>query len=164
MNQKSENVETVLRYRKGMLKDVRAITNIINYWAQKGNMLPRSDENVAMSIRDFIICESPDAEVMGCVALHIYGIDLAELRSLAVAEKCTRMGIGQQLVIVCLKEAETLGIKNVFALTYLPEFFTRLKFQIVDKSLLPHKIWKDCLNCDMFEDCKEISVLYTFPR
>jgi amino-acid N-acetyltransferase len=29
----------------------------------------------------------------------------------------------------------------------------------VDKNLLPHKIWSDCLNCVKFPECDEVAVM-----
>ena len=58
-----------------------------------------------------------------------------------------------------VREAETLGVKQVFALTYVPEFFSGLGFKEVEKSILPHKVWADCLKCPKFPDCDETAML-----
>jgi amino-acid N-acetyltransferase len=34
-----------------------------------------------------------------------------------------------------------------------------LGFKKVDKTVLPHKIWTDCLKCVKFPDCDETAVL-----
>jgi len=62
-------------------------------------------------------------------------------------------------VRACLKESRLLGAKRVFALTYQPQFFERLGFKKVDKTVLPHKIWADCMRCVKFPDCDEIALL-----
>ena len=59
----------------------------------------------------------------------------------------------------CLKESRGLGVKRVFALTYQPEFFEKFGFKIVDKAVLPHKIWAECLRCVKFPDCDEIAMV-----
>jgi amino-acid N-acetyltransferase len=76
-----------------------------------------------------------------------------------VEERDQNKGIGAKLVKACLKESRLLGVKRVFALTYQPEFFEGLGFKRVDKTVLPHKIWTDCLKCVKFPDCDEIAVL-----
>jgi amino-acid N-acetyltransferase len=76
-----------------------------------------------------------------------------------VKEEDQNKGIGARLVKACLKESTLLGVKRVFALTYEPEFFERLGFERVDKSVLPHKIWADCLKCAKFPDCDETALL-----
>ena len=67
--------------------------------------------------------------------------------------------MGGKLVEACLKESEELGAKRVFALTYQPKFFEKMGFKRVDKTVLPHKIWTDCLKCVKFPDCDEIAVV-----
>ena len=52
-----------------------------------------------------------------------------------------------------------MGVKRVFALTYEPEFFEKLGFERVDKAVLPHKIWTDCVKCVKFPDCDEIALV-----
>jgi amino-acid N-acetyltransferase len=49
-------------------------------------------------------------------------------------------------------------VKKVFALTYKPVFFAKLGFAEIDKSELPQKIWRDCINCAKFPECDEIAV------
>jgi amino-acid N-acetyltransferase len=96
--------------------------------------------------------------VVGTVCLHICWEDLAEVRSLAVAEDQGGKGIGRQLVQACLDEARQLGLKRVFALTYKPGFFEKLGFHTIEKSELPHKIWGDCMKCAKFPECDEIAM------
>jgi amino-acid N-acetyltransferase len=62
-------------------------------------------------------------------------------------------------VEACLKEARSLGVRRVFALTYKPEFFKKLGFQVTDKSKLPQKIWSDCIKCVKFPECDEVAVI-----
>jgi amino-acid N-acetyltransferase len=96
---------------------------------------------------------------VGICALHICWDDLAEIRSLAVQEEVRNKGMGAKLVRACLEESKSLGVKSVFALTYRPDFFERLGFKKVDKAVLPHKIWTDCLKCVKFPDCDEVAVV-----
>jgi amino-acid N-acetyltransferase len=76
-----------------------------------------------------------------------------------VEEKDRNKGMGAKLVRACLEESKNLGVKRVFALTYQPEFFEKLDFKKVDKTMLPHKIWTDCLKCVKFPDCDEVAVV-----
>ncbi len=92
-------------------------------------------------------------------ALGICWEDLAEIRSLAVAEDQRGKGFGFKLVETCLEEARSFGLKRVFLLTYIPGFFVKLGFKETEKSTLPHKIWADCLKCPKFPDCDEIAMM-----
>lgn len=123
-------------------------------------MIPRSLNELYETVRDFLVCEI-DGTVCGVCALHIMWEDLAEIRSLAVEKRFQRRGVGTNLVKRCVREAQLLGIRKVFALTYHPEFFKKLGFQDVDKSVLPQKIWGDCVRCPRFPECDENAVMIT---
>jgi amino-acid N-acetyltransferase len=144
--------------RKARVNDVVVMKQIISAYSKDELMLARSLSEIYENIRDYYICEI-DKEVVGCCALHIVWEDLAEILALAVKPDCARKGVGTKLVSACLEEAETLGMKEVFALTYVPEFFETLGFRIVDKNSLPRKIWSGCVRCPKFPDCNEIAVL-----
>jgi amino-acid N-acetyltransferase len=144
--------------RKARLSDVKEIQRLVNFYADRGEMLPCSLSELYERVRDFYVFEDR-GEIVGVSALHLSWEDLAEIRSLAVKEPCIRRGIGTDLVKACLEEAGSLGIRRVFALTYKPNFFQHLGFRPVDKSQLPHKIWTDCVKCVKFPECDEIAMI-----
>jgi amino-acid N-acetyltransferase len=144
--------------RKAKLSDVKEIQRLIKLYSTRGDILPRSLVELYDDLRDFYVFLQ-HRKVVGICALHICWEDLTEIRSLAVDEKARGKGIGSKLVSACLKESKTLGAKKVFALTYRPDFFAKLNFEVVDKSVLPHKIWADCLKCVKFPDCDEVAMV-----
>lgn len=144
--------------RKATVEDVKNIQKLVNFHAEKGEMLPKSLGDICDNIRDFFIYEENDT-MLGCCALHITWVDLAEIRSLAVADEAQGKGIGRKLLEACLDDTQRLAIKRVFALTYKPGFFEKMGFQLIDKSELPHKVWLECVNCIKFPDCDEIAVI-----
>lgn len=144
--------------KKPTLADVPAISALIEGYADKGGMLHRPAAEICDRLRDFFVYDA-DGVIAGTCALHICSNDLAEIRSLAVAEGYTRRGIGGKLVKACMDEARSIGIKKVFALTYQTRFFKRLGFKATDKEALPHKIWQDCIRCVKFPSCDENAVL-----
>ncbi len=144
--------------RKATVKDVAAIQGLVNHFAAKDEMLPRSLNAIFESLRDFYVFERDD-QLLGCCALHVIWEDLAEVKSLAVDEAAQGIGVGKQLMDACLQDAVELGINRVFALTYRPSFFERFGFIRSDKATLPHKIWSDCINCPKFPDCGEEAVI-----
>jgi amino-acid N-acetyltransferase len=143
--------------RKAKLNDIKEIQRLIKLHAPRGRVLPRSLSELYDHLRDFSVFVR-NRKAIGICALQICWEGLAEIRSLAVAEEDQNKGIGAKLVKACLEEARLLGVKRVFALTYQPKFFEKLGFEIVDKAVLPHKIWADCLKCVKFPDCDEIAV------
>lgn len=148
--------------RKARIADVKPIQQLINQYADQGQMLPRSLNELYESIRDFSL-EERDGIIKGTCALHVSWDGLAEVRSLAVAPDLAHRGIGTELVRHCLGEAAQLGAGRVFVLTYQVAFFQKLGFTIVDKKDLPHKIWTDCLNCVKFPNCDETAMIISLP-
>ncbi|GAB7026632.1 N-acetyltransferase [Geotalea toluenoxydans] len=144
--------------RKAEINDVKDIQKLLTFYASRGDMLSRSLAELYEAIRDFNIFEE-DGRIVGTAALHIVWEDLAEVRSVAVADDAGRKGIGTQVVQACIDEARLLGLKKVFCLTYKPDFFAKFGFHVVDKSELPHKVWGDCMKCVKFPDCDEIAMI-----
>jgi amino-acid N-acetyltransferase len=147
--------------RKATIKDVAGILALVNFYAKKELMLPRSEDAVIQNLRDFFVAvETAGKKIVGCAALHLYTDRLSEIKSLAVAEEYTRRGLGTKLIKRCLAEAKDLGLPKVFALTYAPEFFAKNKFKPSVKELLPQKIWEECRLCPRRKDCAEKCFVY----
>jgi amino-acid N-acetyltransferase len=144
--------------RKARIQDVPQIQKLINLYATRDEMLPRSLNEIYENLRDYFVLES-DGTIIGCGALHIDWEDLAEIKSVAVHPDNHRRGIGRAIVEKCIEEAKELGLKRVFALTYKPLFFAKLGFSDIDKSALPHKVWSECIRCPKFPDCRESAVM-----
>lgn len=147
------------RIRPAHMGDVKPIHTLLQHFAGKGLLLGRSISSLYDQLRDFVVFD--DQGVQGVCALHICWENLAEIRSLAVAESSHKQGIGRALVSACLKEAESLEIGRVFTLTYQGGFFRKLGFAPIEKSHLPHKIWSDCIQCPKFPDCDEEALIWT---
>jgi amino-acid N-acetyltransferase len=144
--------------RKAQINDVKEIQKLLILFASRGDMLSRSLSEIYESLRDFYVFEE-NGTILGAAALHIVWDDLAEVRSVAVAEDVGRKGIGSQLVQACITEAREIGLKRIFCLTYKPDFFGKHGFRLVDKSELPHKVWGDCIKCVKFPDCDENAMI-----
>jgi len=144
--------------RKAKISDIKELHKLINFYADRGEMLPRSLNELYENIRDFLVFEEK-GEILGCCALHVSWEDLGEIKSLAVKSGYTGKGIGRKLVEGCLEETNDLGIKKVFALTFKPEYFEKRGFRKIEKDELPHKIWSECINCAKFPNCDEIAML-----
>ena len=147
--------------RKAVIRDIKPIHKLLGYYGDRGLLLPRSLSELYDHLRDFFVVEKNRQEqtVLGVCALGICWEDLAEVKSLAVAEDQQGKKLGLQLVEACLKEASSIGIKKIFTLTYITGFFSKLGFKEVEKSVLPHKVWADCLKCPKFPDCDEVAML-----
>ena len=147
------------KIRKAKLNDVEQIHKLINHYAQNDLMLPRSLNEIYESLRDFWIFDSKE-KICGCCALHIVGWDnMAEIKCFAVEGASQKKGVGAKFIKICLKEAGALGIKKVFVLTYIADYFKRFGFQDIDKAKLPQKIWAECCNCPKFPNCNEVALI-----
>lgn len=144
--------------RKAVLEDVEPLAQMIEEYAERGIMLPRSRKVLERQIDQFVVAEI-DGRVVGCGSLCRLGTDLVEIRSLGLREECKRMGIGSLLVEELIKEAQHQKIPKIMALTYAVNFFVKNGFSVVDKEVFPEKVWTDCVNCSKQNACDEIAVL-----
>ena len=144
---------------KARISDVTQMHELINYFADRDEMLARPLSEIYENIRDYFVVRQGE-RVIACAALHVSWSDLAEIKSLAVAEDSQEQGIGAQLVEACLGEARDLGITTVFCLTYKPGFFEQHGFSQVEKTELPHKVWGECYRCPKFPNCDEVALIY----
>ena len=146
--------------RKATVADLAEIKRLVDLWADAGENLPRSEEEILQSIGEFAVATEDD-RVVGCGALWLYTPTLAEIRSVGVDPSCHGGGVGSRLIEHLAKIAEDLRIERVFVLTRVPRFFERLKFRTVSVNGLPEKILKDCARCPKKHDCDEIAMVRT---
>ena len=153
----SINLKGAVTLRPASEGDAFAIAQLINFYAQQGEMLPRHEDSVQAHLSSFIVA-ALGQEIVGCAALHLWHDGTAEVRSLAVASQWR----GQKWGVVLLKEmmaqAELLRVKMLFALTLRPDFFYRMGFAQLEKSVLKQKEEGDCVRCPFRTDCREIAV------
>ncbi|HEX9625495.1 MAG TPA: N-acetyltransferase [Acidiferrobacterales bacterium] len=145
--------------RAATIRDVPTIHHLLDIYASKGNLLPRSMSELYRHLRDFFVIEQ-GGRVAAVGALEIFTEDLGEIRSLVVDADFERHGLGRLLVQRLLAEARHLGLRRVMALTYVPAFFHKLGFQTVSKGALPEKVWSVCVKCYKYNQCDETAVLY----
>jgi amino-acid N-acetyltransferase len=150
-----------MHIRKAIIGDIKEIHRLLNHYADQGLLLPRSLSELYDHLRDYVVLVPDDHRhlIHGVCGLRICWEDLAEIKSLAVSEDQQGKGSGIRLVETCLEESRFLGLKKVFTLTYVPDFFIKLGFNVVEKVTLPTKIWADCLNCPKFPDCDETALM-----
>ena len=147
-----------IRVQPAVGDDVPAIHALLKVYADMGNLLPRSEAEIRANLADF--CVSKDTgEVIACGALEVFTADLGEVRSLVVDEKYAARGLGRAVVESLIEIARKRGLTRLMALTYNPEFFARLGFDVVSKASLPEKVWGVCVRCYKLNRCDEIAVM-----
>jgi amino-acid N-acetyltransferase len=145
-------------HRKAKLSDIPHLLRLINGFAARGIMLPRTELEMAENIRDFTLI-TLESSIVACGALHIYTTQAAEVRSLAVDPAHQKHGVGAHIMAALEQEATSFDIRAIFAFTYVPGFFRKMGYREVDRGELPLKAWKDCLKCPKFQACDEIAML-----
>lgn len=138
--------------------DVDDAVGLIGRYAAEDRMLARSRDFVLEHVQDFFVAET-ELGFEGCVALAVLTPDLAEIRSLAVRPASSGRGIGRALVDACLEGSRRLGLRRVFALTLVPEFFERCGFTLVSLGRLPEKSAGECPICPKRHACDEQAML-----
>src|SRR6202521_5612659 len=118
-----------MRTRDAVLPDAEQIHALISAYSGDGTLLPRTLAEICENVRDFIVLED-DGRIIGCGALHLYGVHLAEIRSITVDPSCQSNGGGRRLVKALLAQAEKHRVTCVCLFTRIPEFFSRLGFAI----------------------------------
>lgn len=152
-----------MNIRKAVLADIEEIYDLVNYYAEQELILPRSRHSIFETMRDFTVAEK-DGALIGTGALTLAWDGLAEVRALTVSPKNLRSGVGRQIVSAIMEEAGQLGVSRLFVLTYHPEFFTESGFREISKEELPHKVWRDCINCSKFPNCDEKAMILELNR
>jgi amino-acid N-acetyltransferase len=148
-----------LTIRPARVGDVPGIYEQILVFADQKLMIRRSMAELYESIREFLVAVDDENRVVGCVAVHVFWEDLAEIRCLAVTPRLQSHGLGRRLVDACLETARDLEIKSIFALTNAVGFFERCGYQRIDKSELPQRIWSECVRCPSFPNCLETALI-----
>lgn len=148
-----------LSVRRAKMTDVDDIQEIVSYWTDKGETLPRSRDNIVHDIQNFVVAEQ-DNQVVGCACLYIYQTGLAEIRSVGVLPELQGSGQGRAMVQYLLEQARHIALKRVIVLTRVPDFFGKLGFLETKMTRLPEKVLKDCDICPKKHACDEVAMEY----
>jgi len=112
----------MVRTRNAILPDVEQIYSIIHPYSQSGTLLPRAIAELNENVRDFVVAEDA-GKIIGCGALHLYGMHLAEVRTIAVDPAAKGRGAGRKVVEALLEEATRQHVACVCLFTRIPDFF-----------------------------------------
>jgi amino-acid N-acetyltransferase len=144
--------------RAATVDDVPGIMALVDEFVRRGDILPRTEASVRLSIHDWVVATLDD-EVVGMGSLLFYSVLLAEVRSLAVAERAQGYGFGRKITTALLDMARDYRTPTVFALTRAVPFFERMGFTVTQKENFPEKIWRACQLCPIRDNCDEIAVV-----
>ncbi len=146
-----------VKVRPARLTDIESLEGMVTYWANLGENLPRSRNELVRDIGSFAVAEH-HGNVTGCASLYVYDSGLAEIRSLGIEAGWQGQGQGTAIVHYLVEKARQMAIKRVFVLTRTPEFFMKQDFVPTSKTLLPEKVLKDCDQCPRQHACDEVAL------
>ena len=137
--------------------DAADIFRLIADNLEAGHLLPRSIDNIEEHASRFVVAEI-SGHVVGCAELAPLSSEVAEVRSLVVAEAMRGQRTGVALVTALADRARELGYITLCAFTHQPAHFVRLGFSIVPHTWVPEKIALDCVGCSQFRHCGQYAV------
>jgi argininosuccinate lyase/amino-acid N-acetyltransferase len=149
--------------RRARMSDVDKIHQLVNVQADKGEILPRTLDNIIHDVQNFVVAEL-DGVVVGCASLYIYQTGLAEIRSVVVDEPAKNQGQGEALVQYLLEFAYQMELKQIIVLTYIPDYFVKLGFSAIDKSSLAENIIEDSAPTPDKDPADEIAMEYVLGQ
>lgn len=150
--------------RRPVPEDVVPIWQLMDTYARKHVLLPRTQAQILENIDSFYVAYNSEGVIIGCVQLRDFSDQLFEVRSLVVHDAWHNCRVGSQLVQRLIEKVGHIPGARLFALTYRSHFFINLGFKHVTKSCFPEKVWTDCLQCAKRENCDEEAVLYRIPE
>lgn len=148
----------VVLLRKATAADVPGLLALINGYAMRGQLLPRTADSLEARLDDFTVAIEDD-RLIGCAALTPLGPGVGEVRSLAVAPEQSGRGLGRSLVLALLQEAEARGFSEVLALTRRVSFFDALGFRPTRRENYLDKLMVDCAACPKNLCCDETAMV-----
>ena len=151
--------QQIFTVRRARPADVPRMMPLLNKYAEEGEILPRSQNDVFGSVRGWVVAESENTRIVGVGSLAIISQDLAEVRSLVINSDFHGQGLGRRIVELLLAEAHDFDIARVFALTRKPHFFLKLGFHLTRLEKLPAKVRRDCVFCPIFHACDEVAMI-----
>jgi len=125
---------TDITVRKAIESDLVELSDFIQPFVNKGDLLPRTFDELEDFLGTFFIAYH-DGRIVGCAALEIYNKKLCEIRSLAVDPSTQGMGVGKKLVQACVELANREGIYEIMAISAAEDFFKACGFDFTLPSL-----------------------------
>jgi amino-acid N-acetyltransferase len=126
--------------RRAVRADAPQILELVARYAAQGLMLPRTLDQIAARIDNYVVATDRSGRVIACAALEEYSPSLAEVSSVAVAPAHHGRGLGSQVVLGIERLARARDIEELFALSLTDNFFLSLSYKPTTVSRYPEKL------------------------
>ncbi|MSV91972.1 MAG: amino-acid N-acetyltransferase [Actinobacteria bacterium] len=135
----------MIEIRPARSTDIKGIRKIIDTYAPQGRLLSKETVTLYESVQEFTVAIENN-EVVGCGALHVLWEDLAEVRTVAVAEHLRRNGVGHLILEAIISRARDIGVSRIFCLTFETQFFGRHGFEEIEGTPVEPEVYKQLLH------------------
>lgn len=135
----------MVEIRPAKSTDVKGIRKLIDTYAPQRRLLSKETVTLYESVQEFTVAVD-DGEVIGCGALHVLWEDLAEVRTVAVAEKYRGQGIGHRILEAVIQRGREIGVKRIFCLTFETGFFGRHGFEEIHGTPVDPEVYSQLLH------------------
>lgn len=125
--------------------DVRAIRALVEPLARERVLVSKDAVAYYEGLQQFVVAEADDGTLAGCGALHVLWDDLAEVRTLAVAQQQLGHGVGSALLAALVQQARDLGVSRLFCLTFEVDFFARHGFEVIEGTPVTQEVFAELL-------------------
>ncbi|WP_409347717.1 amino-acid N-acetyltransferase [Luteipulveratus flavus] len=133
-----------LAVRRARAADVRGIRDLVGPYVDRRAIVPKPAVAYYESLQEFRLVEI-DGRLAGCGALHVMWEDVAEVRTLAVADWAKGRGVGGTMLAALLEEAREIGVRRVFCLTFEVGFFGRFGFHEIQGQAVDPQVYAELL-------------------
>lgn len=120
--------------------DAAEIHELVAHHAEAGLVLPRSADEIAAAIDDYVVVTDPHGRVMACAALLEYSPSLGEVSSVVVSPEAQGRGLGSMAVRGVEAMARRRAIDELFAVTLADGFFHSLGYERCAIARYPEKL------------------------
>ena len=130
--------------RPARTSDIKGIRTLIDAFALQRRLLNKETVTLYESVQEFTVAVE-DGVVVGCGALHILWEDLAEVRTVAVAEHLHGKGVGRKILESIIARAKEIGVERIFCLTFETDFFGSLGFKEIQGTPVEPEVYAELL-------------------
>ena len=135
----------MIEVRPARSTDVKGIRKLIDTYAPQRRLLTKETVTLYESVQEFTVAVE-NGEIVGCGAIHVLWEDLAEVRTVAVAENLRRQGIGHKLMEAIIERAREIGVHRIFCLTFETQFFGKHGFEEIQGTPVDPEVYAQLLH------------------
>jgi amino-acid N-acetyltransferase len=130
--------------RRARTSDIRGIRALVAPLAERRVLVSKEAVTYYEGVQEFRVAEL-NGTIVGCGALHVMWEDLAEIRTLAVADEMLGTGLGGRILEALVEDARELGVRRLFCLTFELPFFTRHGFSPIEGRAVSSDVYAELL-------------------